>query len=79
RSTSWSGFTAKWDELSDNGYRLIDVDTFVDAGVRNYVGVFRAGSGGHALEAVKGWQGLFQSSEKYATKGLRLVDVQAIE
>ncbi|MGO1072220.1 peptidoglycan DD-metalloendopeptidase family protein [Lysobacter sp. CA199] len=79
RSTSWGAFTAKWDELSDDGYRLIDVDTYVEAGVRNYVGVFRAGSGGHALEAVKGWQGLFQSSEKYAIKGLRLVDVQAIE
>ncbi|QQP98631.1 peptidoglycan DD-metalloendopeptidase family protein [Lysobacter enzymogenes] len=79
RSASWSAFTAKWDELSDAGYRLIDVDTFVEAGVRNYVGVYRAGSGGHALEAVKGWQGLFQSAEKYATKNLRLVDVQAIE
>jgi murein DD-endopeptidase MepM/ murein hydrolase activator NlpD len=79
RSTSWGGFTAKWAELSDDGYRLIDVDTYVDAGVRNYVGVFRAGSGGKALEAVKGWQGLYQSAEKYATKGLRLVDMQAIE
>ncbi|QWP78528.1 peptidoglycan DD-metalloendopeptidase family protein [Lysobacter sp. K5869] len=79
RSASWSAFTAKWDQLSDAGYRLIDVDTFVEAGVRNYVGVYRAGSGGYALEAVKSWQGLFQSSEKYATKNLRLVDVQAIE
>lgn len=79
RSPSWSAFVAKWHELSNAGYRLIDVDTFVEAGVRNYVGVYRAGSGVTALEAVKGWQGLFQSSEKYATQNLRLVDVQAIE
>lgn len=79
RSNSWAAFTSKWDELSDNGLRLIDVDSFVEDGVRNYVGVFRAGTGGYALEAVKSYQTLYQSAEKYATKGLRLVDVQALE
>src|SRR5688572_155531 len=48
---SWNDFEDKWEELSGQGLRLIDIETYVEGGQRKYAGVWRAGNDGHFLWA----------------------------
>jgi hypothetical protein len=81
--SNWKSFEAKWKELTQAGLQLTRLSTFrQDTGVltfgdsteRLFLGVFRAGTDGHAL-----WMGEwtdFQSKWKELTnKGLRLIDI----
>ena len=44
----WDGFEHKWQELSGNGLRLIDFETWLDGPVRRYAGVFEEGNDQHS-------------------------------
>lgn len=77
--TGWSNFTKKWDELSKDGLRLIDIETFTVGNQRQFIGVFRSGGGGFALKSVTGYHKLIQSNEALASQGLRLVDIHVEE
>src|SRR5712691_7781209 len=48
----WDDFQSKWNDLSGQGQRLVDLETYVDGGgVRRYAGVWRAGTDPHYLWA----------------------------
>ena len=75
--TGWDGFTKKWDELGKDGLRLIDLETFpVGNNQRQYIGVFRQGSGRHALWSITGWSSFTSKWDEYSKDGLRLIDVE---
>jgi hypothetical protein len=80
---NWESFTKKWKEWSDAGLRLTRLSTFrQDTGVvsfgdtteRLFLGVFRAGSDGHALW-VSEWPDFEAKWKEFSNNGLRLVDL----
>jgi hypothetical protein len=72
----WEGFNAKWKQLSEDGLRLIDMETYVAAGTRRYTGVFRAGNDAHALWVGDDWEGFKAKWQQLAANGLRLTDFE---
>jgi hypothetical protein len=48
----WDDFQTKWSQLSTQGQRLVDFETYLDGnGIRRYAGVWRAGTDAHYLWA----------------------------
>lgn len=75
----WQAFELKWNELSKDGFRLDEIDTYVENGKRQFLGVFKRGGGAHALWHVDSWA-LFDAKQKEFYKaGLRLVDIATYE
>ena len=72
----WAGFTDKWKELSKDGLRLIDLESYVIGARRRFTGVFRAGSGGHALWVDDDWKGFTDKWKELSDDGLRLHDFE---
>ena len=70
----WDGFITKWQELSPN-LRLIDIETYIENGIRKYNGVWREGTDGHYLWAGVEWDG-FVTKWQELSPSLRLVDVE---
>lgn len=77
-AASYAEFADKWREQHKLGMRLVDVETYREGDQRHYMGLFRPGKGSSALELVTGYQKLFQSAEKHAQQGRRLVDVHVL-
>ena len=73
---AWPDFVAKWTEFSDQGLRLIDLETYEEGGKRLYAGVFRAGSDGHFLWNGVEWPAFVTKWEQLSSKGLRLIDLE---
>jgi hypothetical protein len=73
---AWDGFAAKWEELSDQGLRLVSLETFEDGGDRFWAGVFQEGTDGHYLWVNVDWDGFVAKWEELAGQNLRLVDVE---
>jgi len=73
----WKGFHDKWEELSNNGLRLIDFETYTVDGKRRFSGVFRAGAGGHALWVGDDWKGFTDKWSELSDKGLRLINIES--
>jgi hypothetical protein len=71
---TWSQLTAKWDELSKQGYRLVNVETYVEGGVRKYAVVFHEGSDGYYLWNAD-WNS-FTAKWNELSGSMRLVDVE---
>ncbi|MET0218217.1 MAG: hypothetical protein ABW205_09875 [Burkholderiales bacterium] len=71
----WDGFKAKWKQLSDDGLRLIDLETYVEGSTRKYAGVFRAGTDAHALWVGDDWDGFRAKWKELSGGGLRLVNI----
>ncbi len=75
--SSWSAFTSEWVTLSGLGLRLTDIETFdTGGGNRQYIGIYRAGSGGYALWSGTGWSAFTTEWSTLRSSGLRLVDVE---
>ena len=72
----WDGFKAKWKELSDDGLRLIDLETYKEGNKRKFAGVFRAGTGRHALWVGDDWDGFKAKWKELSDDGLRLIDLE---
>ena len=72
----WKGFTDKWSELSKDGLRLIDLESYAIGGRRRFAGVFRAGTGGHALWVADSWKGFTDKWSELSKDGLRLHDFE---
>ena len=72
----WDGFKAKWKELSDDGLRLIDLETYIVGSKRKYAGVFRAGTDAHALWVGDDWEGFKAKWKELSDDGLRLIDLE---
>jgi hypothetical protein len=72
----WNNFKAKWEELSKQNLRLVDIEIYREGGATKYAGVWRAGSDAHFL-----WSGVdfgsFKSKwEELSKQNLRLVDLE---
>ncbi len=73
---TWAGFEKKWQELSNKGLRLIDLETYMIGKTRRFAGVFRAGNDGHALWVGDTWAGFEKKWQELSNKGLRLIDLE---
>jgi hypothetical protein len=72
----WNGLVTKWDELSRQNLRLVDLTTFHDGGKQLYGAVFREGNDGYALYEAP-WEGFTGNWKTASANGLRLEDVAA--
>jgi len=76
RNYDYNGFKTKWDEMNSKGYRLYDLETYVDGGKRKWAGLFKKGSGKYAM-----WRNLSTTNFKtkitsMSSKGMKLIDVE---
>lgn len=76
---SWGHFVAKWQELSAKGFRLMDIETYKENGVRKYHGVWRSGNDAHYLWAGVTWTNFRAKWLELAQQNLRLVDMETYE
>lgn len=73
---SWSSFVSSWRQHSEAGYRLTDVETYVEGGDRAYIGLFRRGGGSYALYLMKGWENFVQKNVTQFEANRRLIDIE---
>jgi hypothetical protein len=52
----WNNFKAKWEELSKQNLRLVDIDVHKEGGALKYSGVWRAGSDAYYLWVGVDWE-----------------------
>ncbi|MEM6698410.1 MAG: M12 family metallopeptidase [Bacteroidota bacterium] len=76
---NWGSFTTKWKELSEDGYRLVDIETFVSGGKRYYSGVFHKMGGKYALYRYSSWSSFTSKWSELSGKGYRLVDIETFQ
>ena len=74
---TWDGFKQKWQELSDDGLRLVDFDATRVDGKRRFTGVFHEGGGAHALWVDDDWAGFEAKWRELSGQGLRLIDLES--
>jgi hypothetical protein len=68
----WDDFQARWNQLSGQGLRLVDLETYVDGnGVRLYSGVWRAGIDAHYLWVGVDWNSFQAKWKQLSNQGLR--------
>ena len=75
----WSAFTEHHARLSADGFRLRKIETFVENGERQYVGVFKRGSGPYALWQGEGWDNFVSVWNDQYSKGAYLTDIESFE
>jgi Bacterial tandem repeat domain 1 len=68
----WPSFEAKWQELSNAGYRLTSISANAEQGEPQFAGVFREGSGGHHLW-VNTWPSFEAKWNELSNQGFRLI------
>lgn len=71
----WTSFVAKRNELLADGFRLENIDTYVENNDRHFVGVFKRGSGAGALYNGAGWDDFTAVWKQLSDDGQRLVDL----
>jgi hypothetical protein len=74
-NADWNSFRTKWQELSQNGLRLVD---FYERPVGNtvrYSGVWRAGNDAHYLWVNADWNSFRAKWQELAQQGLRLTRI----
>jgi hypothetical protein len=74
-NASWTHFQAKWQEWSNQGLRLIDLEVTESGGQPRYSGVFRAGTGPYALWVGADWTSFQAKWQELSGQGLRLIDL----
>jgi CubicO group peptidase (beta-lactamase class C family) len=72
----WNEMVSQWQTLGNQGLRLMDLEVYVEHGVRKYAGVWREGTGGYALYVGLTWDQLMARQQTLGSMGLRLVDVE---
>jgi Peptidase family M23/Bacterial tandem repeat domain 1 len=72
----WNSFNAKWQELSKQNLRLVDVETWGEGSQRKYAGVWRAGSDAHYLWAGQDWNSFNAKWQELSKQNLRLTVVR---
>jgi hypothetical protein len=72
----WQHFKDKWQEWSNQGLRLVDLEVTEAGGQARYSGVFRQGTGAYALWVNSGWPQFRAKWEELSNQGLRLVDIE---
>src|SRR5258708_5164928 len=77
--SNWDDFNKKWEELSKQNLRLVDVETYMDGGQRRFAGVWRAGNDAHYLWVGANWKDFTKKAEELGKQNLRLVDLESYE
>ena len=72
----WNSFNAKWQELSKQNLRLVDVDTWGEGAQRKFSGVWRAGNDGHYLWAGLDWDAFNAKWQELGKQNFRLTVVK---
>ena len=75
KAAGWTAFTQKWLDLSNDNFRLVEIETFIENGQRQFLGIFKRGTGGHYLWNVAGWDNFTAKWNALHQSGLRLVDM----
>ncbi len=75
KAAGWEAFTNKWSELSNDGFRLIEINSFEENGARQFLGVFQQGGGGHFLINLSSWDAFTERWDELSKRGFRLVDL----
>lgn len=76
RNFNTADFNAKWQEMSDAGYRLIDLETYEDNGTRLWAGAFVEGSGAYAMFRNYNTSDFGNKRTEMQNQGLKLIDVE---
>jgi hypothetical protein len=71
----WDAFAAKWEDLSNDSFRLARVETFVENNQRQFIGIFKRGSAAHFLWRAAGWDSFCAKWGELSKAGLRLIDI----
>lgn len=71
---SWEELIAKWKAFTDVAY-LVDVETYVAGGKRQFIGVWRAGKGNGDMIWTKGWTD-FGATKKKLDPSEQLIDFE---
>ncbi len=73
---NWKSFHAKWDELRNQNYRLVDIETILGDGERRYFGIWHSGFDLSRLWVGINWFTFKEKWDEARADGLRLVDVE---
>lgn len=73
--TGWDAFTDRWTELTNDSFRLKEVETLYENGARQYLGLYERAPGGSALIGETGWDNFVSSWKNITLNGQRLIDV----
>jgi C1A family cysteine protease len=71
-NASWDSFRAKWEELSKQNLRLVDLDVYTIGGNTVWAGVWRAGSDAHYVWVNASWDNFRAKWEELSKQNLRL-------
>jgi len=71
-NASWSNFNAKWQQLSAQNLRLVDLKSYRVGGNRLWAGVWRAGSDAHYLWVNANWANFVAKWQQLSAQNLRL-------
>ncbi len=72
----WNSFNTKWQQLSQQNLRLIDLKVYPGSSPTKYSGVWRAGSDAHYLWVGVDWNSFQSKWQELSNKNLRLVDLE---
>ncbi|MGO4781361.1 hypothetical protein AB4084_38335, partial [Lysobacter sp. 2RAB21] len=72
---SWTAFTQKRAEMIADGFRLENIDTYVENGDRHFIGVFKRETGNGALYNADSWEDFTAVWKELSDDGQRLVDM----
>lgn len=75
-NVSKNEFLAKWQELSGQGYRLVDLEVDASSGTTHWTGAWRAGTGAHYLWVNASQQSFVQKWQELSAQGLRLQTIE---
>jgi C1A family cysteine protease len=78
-NANWDNFRAKWEELSKQNLRLVDLESYTLGGGRVWAGVWRAGSDAHYLWVNASWDNFRAKWEELAKQNLRLTVLTTYE
>jgi polyglycine hydrolase-like protein/peptidase M23-like protein len=74
--SDWNSFHAKWEELSKQNLRLVDLKVSTDSGKPRFGGVWRAGTDAHYLWIGADWKHFHDKWDELSKQNLRLVDLE---
>lgn len=74
--SDWNSFTAKWEELTKQNLRLVDLKVHSEGGSTEFAGAWRAGSDAHYLWAGVDWNGFEAKWKELSQQNLRLTDLE---
>ena len=75
----WWQFTFLWDQLSDQNWRLVDIESHIEDGKTLFSGAFRAGGGGYGFFAHETLGELYDTQNDMRSLGRELIDFEVID